>query len=855
MKNSRITFIGTSNNVATRESKPGECSIMSNLERHNSTLRPISSYNFAGSVSDNKRKICYIHSCTGEQHLISVDENTIYHEADIVDGALVSVNKIITILIDTPREMNAFGNTLIINTDQNIVYIAYRSDGYKVLDNKPPMPIIRFREVCIENQGYITPEVTYEGCLEKPSDEDYDFFFNHIMAPIYKVRDEIHEKHAFFEPFLIRYALRLFDGSHILPSPPILINLHNYKKMLDDQYLTFLHYKNNDHTILQSNTVTWGAMGIEYIIDSINMNEWSDIVTGIDIFVSKEISLIEDRPIDEHSYYDTDGEKIKFAYKYKIPIQKHSFIEQSILNETLFYHLTTINISDITTQTPTLVTHSIKPDEIMYRPLMKVDTSSLSTIGARHTFIYNHRLHMADITQRFYPGYPPTLFCNMGDNTHNNAIIYMRTQITQVNGGVKETTAMTILSDFDLHLSPLISYPDCNAFSMEIGIRYNGYEYRKRIALQAVDNENRASYIEPKALSINIDEWYKVAITSDNIDDFPSSTSSFAIKQHNRMIVSEINNPFYFPDELSYYISNGTINGMAVATTALSQGQFGEFPLYIFTTEGIWSMQVGSGDICYTRCTSLNNERTNKQGFILPIEHAVVYLSGNNLSVISGSTSRVILPLSEIQPSNFNAMLPRLLPELTAAGIDDTPIYKYISDNTAAIYNHKKHELIIYNSNYSYCWILHIPSGHLYRWEEPIRNIVCNGENLFIQSNNGIIYNSNNEIQSFRKINLITKPLQFSRDMYSRLRQVVWRMQASHGILSLSVLASHEPDGTYKAIYRSTFDGAIDGHLPMRIFSAPYKYYRLALSGTLAPDATIDGVDMAFDIVENNKLR
>ena len=38
---------------------------------------------------------------------------------------------------------------------------------------------------------------------------------------------------------------------------------------------------------------------------------------------------------------------------------------------------------------------------------------------------------------------------------------------------------------------------------------------------------------------------------------------------------------------------------MATATTALSTGQFGQFPLYVFTGEGVFALSVGTGDIAY----------------------------------------------------------------------------------------------------------------------------------------------------------------------------------------------------------------------------------------------------------------
>ena len=854
MKNNRIIFIGTSGNSAPREAKPGECSLTVNLERHNSTLRPVASHNFAGSIANSSRKICYIHSCGGEQHLISIDDTTIYHEGNIVNGTWVSINKQLYSLGEAMQDIKSLGNTLIITSKQYVTYIAYRSEGYKILDHKPPMPTIRFREKVIESSGYITPQLEFEGRKEELSEQDYEFYLNHIMGPLYKYRDQTHQQYAFFEPVLVRYALRLFDGNHILPSPPILVNLHNYSRLLQDYHLTFLYKEETNKTTLQAETMQWGVMGIEYIADNINLDEWSDIVTGIDIFVSKELSLIEDRPIDEHSYYNAGNNTSEYVYKYKFPLQKSAHIEQQALNETLFYHLATLNIEDVTPQKPTLIEHEINPGEIIYQPRLEVDTTSLSTIGARHAFVYNNRLHLADITQRHYPGYPPSMFC-CSDDGGGNALVYMRTKITQPNGGIEETTALLTVPNFNMLLSPLISYPDANAFAMEIGIRFNGYDYKKRIALTAVDNEDRASYIGSDALYINVNDWLKEKVTSESTNNLPTATSSFVSIQRNRMIVSHSCNPFCFPNEFSYYISNGTINGIATTNATLSQGQYGEFPLYVFTSEGIWSMQVGSGDICYTRCTPLNNEYTGEQSFILPTEHAVIYLSGNKISLISGSQCKVLLSLTETPAIHFNDSLASLLPALSTAGRDNTPIINYVKENTTATYNHKKDELILCNSNYPYCWVIHLASGHLYRWEQSIQSVVGSGDTLLAQSSNRMIYNLNDEIDSFGNIALVTQPLQLLPDTYTRLRQVVWRMQASHCNLTIAILAAHEPDGTYKVIHRSNYEGRIMGHLPLRIFAAPYKFFRLTLSGTVSHDTTIDCVDLAYDITLNNKLR
>ena len=61
----------------------------------------------------------------------------------------------------------------------------------------------------------------------------------------------------------------------------------------------------------------------------------------------------------------------------------------------------------------------------------------------------------------------------------------------------------------------------------------------------------------------------------------------------NKLRVSQINNRFVFPQEFTYILSGGEITDLAAATAALSQGQYGEFPLYVFTTEGICGFAAG----------------------------------------------------------------------------------------------------------------------------------------------------------------------------------------------------------------------------------------------------------------------
>ena len=46
--------------------------------------------------------------------------------------------------------------------------------------------------------------------------------------------------------------------------------------------------------------------------------------------------------------------------------------------------------------------------------------------------------------------------------------------------------------------------------------------------------------------------------------------------------VSEVNNPFVFDDKLTYVVGSGKILAMISNSIRISEGQFGQYPLYVF---------------------------------------------------------------------------------------------------------------------------------------------------------------------------------------------------------------------------------------------------------------------------------
>ena len=83
--------------------------------------------------------------------------------------------------------------------------------------------------------------------------------------------------------------------------------------------------------------------------------------------------------------------------------------------------------------------------------------------------------------------------------------------------------------------------------------------------------------------------------------------------------VSEAENPLVFPAKNSVQVGSAIIRALAANTRPISEGQFGEAPLYAFTDEGVWVLMLGEEGTYQTRQPASRDICSNPKG-ILQIE-------------------------------------------------------------------------------------------------------------------------------------------------------------------------------------------------------------------------------------------
>ena len=238
-----------------------------------------------------------------------------------------------------------------------------------------------------------------------------------------------------------------------------------------------------------------------------------------------------------------------------------------------------------------------------------------------------------------------------------------------------------------------VPYDEANA----IGFRGNGDSSWSGIA----NLTRRTDSLGGNAIwtGIHIDWLRKGGDTSllliPQAESVPAEWASDSYKKNgaeakpNAIAVAKVANPWVI--EAVYELACGEILALSSATEALSEGQFGEFPVYAFTDNGIYALSVSdTGAIAAKQ--PISREVLSAPNAVLQLDNAVVFPTKAGLRHLSG---RTVTPLSDtINGFNINEALYDTPPELTIA--DRQPFNEQIQ-NCRMLYDPANRLIHIFN--------------------------------------------------------------------------------------------------------------------------------------------------------------
>ena len=274
---------------------------------------------------------------------------------------------------------------------------------------------------------------------------------------------------------------------------------------------------------------------------------------------------------------------------------------------------------------------------ISNQDIMQDDNGSHDTMSADVLYGYNRRLNMANVSKIMHSPLPPSVMWAREHCQLNGDELSYPYQVTiYAKNGAEIARLKSTEDEVNCAYPQSIFYPDPNAFEVLITRDLDKF----RIRLKEHKALNGAFWISD-FLNTPIDiNKYKLTGSATQQDlDLPEVNK--IVDERNKIYTSETDNPFYVPFGNINIAGGGEVRALCSATQAMSQGQFGQHPMYCFTSEGVWAMTVGDTG-GWATIQPVTRDVISEQTKPLSLDSTVVFLTERGLLQLAGSDIKVL---------------------------------------------------------------------------------------------------------------------------------------------------------------------------------------------------------------------
>lgn len=733
---------------------------------------------------------------------------------------------------------------------------------------------------------------------EKPLQYEFAKFKDHINDLLAQAYKEAKDKSQLSGNIFVRYAVELYSGA-LYSSMPILIKDHELNinvSQYTDIYTTEVilpegtSFENGPYHTVRAwqNTAKVNLTPYDLYVsclDAEKLKDWKDIIKSINIYISvpanfwkPEYFQLNNRTYD--TYASLDGNNKEFQHTESsgvVTIGDQVNAEQFLLNQSSqTYLVKSIHVLDergaFTEEFLELSSrHKLEidkdlmdVDKLMEQTRLTKDDMKHYPLGASSMSTFNNSFLLPNPTSQIVYDY---------DRLNTYSKYEKESTDAPEEYDIRYDVAFVIKGDAE---DKIVYAQDFRVKQTADGSKSKGYDY---YAFQTFP-DNRAYKMIVKATKINssnaeesvkygeldmlahpyLDCAYFYAGLDKTIfslcdkDSMEMPKANSLNDTENKLYVSDVNDPFTFPLEKRYTFS-GKVLGVAIVTTALSQGQFGQFPLYVFTEDGIWAMETASDGKFITQKPMSRHVCINPES-ITPLDDAVVFVTSQGVMMLQGSQVVNISPdmngrhyVIESGPKTIienQDFFCDLLPALS----DNTHFLAYVKEATVA-YDYAGRRLIFIKKDekYQYIYKLDTKTWHKAAYDIDLVAPINSYPECLVQGKKDgktRIYDLSTildaaESQMPTRGVIATRPFDLGEpDVFKTITDVRIRGQFPKGAVKFILLGSN--DGVNFATV-STLRGRA------------WKLFRMIILADLAPTERISWVDIMYETKFTNKLR
>lgn len=288
------------------------------------------------------------------------------------------------------------------------------------------------------------------------------------------------------------------------------------------------------------------------------------------------------------------------------------------------------------------------------------------------------------------------------------------------------------------------------------------------------------------------------------------------IEDSNRVQVSETDDVFSYPAKNSYRF--GSLDNRIIAANSVygqvTEQKFGMFPLYVFTEEGIFTMEQGTGDIMYSNISKINDDCLTSKFSICNTGDSIAYVVRDGLRLIQGRQAMRIGEHGDGKPYIILPPSKGVFKDAVSSFADLVSLDRFNNDiqDSVLFYDSYNHEILILCKNHPLrkrlvTFAFNTDTNQLFKRfdslnESSLSGIVHGNENLVWHSeikagnvNTVRMYDFDTSDQEYGESGFLDKseflyvsnPIKLSEGAYKRIEHSVMRFYGS-GIESLELL-------------------------------------------------------------------
>ena len=632
-------------------------------------------------------------------------------------------------------------------------------------------------------------------------------YLNAVQGSVTKCINYARNKNCFCFPFFVRCALRLYDGTYTRISAPIICYptiSRNYYGYIDSKskLISKVYYAK-----------------LKYTASIPNIDNWKDIVKELVVFATKEVTPYKNISSDDYRDWECipsncpskylgieanflGGQHINSTNHVLAKYKTDKEIIDDMINKSQFYKLASLKVCDSSNFPKTFKELEIKSGVVSTleeQEQLKVDDYfGWTKKVCKKMFLYNSRLNVVDYERYPFAGFNTfsaiQVLYDSATNLDTN-LEWVRYHVHIVSDKM-DTWVMTTSRGFNCvdpnnneekigSISRMFDdwfyYPDSNA--TEVYIEYKSklrntpsYALRK-LTQHPLLNGSYCFNSLPKTL---VEHDYQDEFASDNIPSYGGSEHF-----NSSILTSVVNNPFVFEASGDNTVGTGKIIGIIANTEAVSQGQFGQYPLLVFTSEGIYGMSVNSEGL-YSATYPISREVCLENSPLIPTDRLIFFASKKGLMAASGGS---VACMSE----QLRGRIP-----LNFATLGDGRFIDFLKDCLIA-YDYRDSMLRIFSEDKDYQYIYNMVDKTFSMVNSGMvaQAVVNDYPDNLIQDTDGNVYSLTekpdiNDDENLYSGTITTRPLKLGGSlMLKSLRDIRNLRSAQTGKLSLEIWASN----------------------------------------------------------------